>query len=56
MCDTRPSNLKETLIKAKNTSELMVDLDYVANFYNWEDLRRGLQTRRGAERPRLRHA
>ena len=38
MRDTRPSNLKEMLIEAKNTSELMVDLAYAAIFYNSEDL------------------
>jgi len=34
----RPSNLKDMLIEAKNTSELMVDLAYAAIFYNSEDL------------------
>ena len=38
MRDTRPSNLKDMLTKAKNTSELMVDLAYAAIFYNSEDL------------------
>ncbi len=38
MRDTRPSNLKDMLIEAKNTSELMVDLAYAAIFYNSEDL------------------
>ena len=38
MRDDRPSNLKEMLIEAKNTSELMVDLAYAAIFYNSEDL------------------
>jgi uncharacterized protein with PhoU and TrkA domain len=38
MRDTRPSNLKEMLVEAKNTSELMVDLAYAAIFYNSEDL------------------
>ena len=35
---TRPNNLKDMLTKAKNTSELMVDLAYAAIFYNSEDL------------------
>ncbi|HWS81114.1 MAG TPA: PhoU domain-containing protein, partial [Rubrobacter sp.] len=34
----RPRNVKEMLIEAKNTSELMVDLSYAAIFYNSEDL------------------
>ena len=38
MRDTRPRNLKDMLIEAKNTSELMVDLAYAAIFYNSEDL------------------
>ncbi|MDQ3589451.1 MAG: potassium channel protein [Actinomycetota bacterium] len=38
MRDARPSNLKDMLIEAKNTSELMVDLAYAAIFYNSEDL------------------
>ena len=38
MRDTRPRNLKDMLTKAKNTSELMVDLAYAAIFYNSEDL------------------
>ena len=38
MRDTRPSNLKDMLTEAKNTSELMVDLAYAAIFYNSEDL------------------
>jgi uncharacterized protein with PhoU and TrkA domain len=38
MRDDRPSNLKDMLIEAKNTSELMVDLAYAAIFYNSEDL------------------
>jgi uncharacterized protein with PhoU and TrkA domain len=38
MRDTRPRNLKEMLVEAKNTSELMVDLSYAAIFYNSEDL------------------
>jgi uncharacterized protein with PhoU and TrkA domain len=38
MRDDRPSNLKDMLIEAKNTSELMVDLSYAAIFYNSEDL------------------
>jgi uncharacterized protein with PhoU and TrkA domain len=38
MRDTRPTNLKEMLVEAKNTSELMVDLAYAAIFYNSEDL------------------
>jgi len=38
MRDTRPTNLKDMLIEAKNTSELMVDLAYAAIFYNSEDL------------------
>src|ERR671912_642160 len=38
MRDTRPSNLKDMLIEAKDTSELMVDLAYAAIFYNSEDL------------------
>src|SRR5215210_3866668 len=38
MRDTRPRNLKEMLVEAKNTSELMVDLAYAAIFYNSEDL------------------
>jgi uncharacterized protein with PhoU and TrkA domain len=38
MRDAHPSNLKDMLIEAKNTSELMVDLAYAAIFYNSEDL------------------
>jgi uncharacterized protein with PhoU and TrkA domain len=38
MRDARPSNLKDMLTEAKNTSELMVDLAYAAIFYNSEDL------------------
>jgi uncharacterized protein with PhoU and TrkA domain len=38
MRDDRPSNLKDMLTEAKNTSELMVDLAYAAIFYNSEDL------------------
>ncbi|MGH3147244.1 MAG: potassium channel family protein [Rubrobacter sp.] len=38
MRETRPRNLKEMLVEAKNTSELMVDLSYAAIFYNSEDL------------------
>src|SRR5919107_4360885 len=38
MRETRPRNVKEMLIEAKNTSELMVDLSYAAIFYNSEDL------------------
>src|ERR687883_369429 len=38
MRDTPPSNLKDMLIEAKNTSELMVDLAYAALFYSSEDL------------------
>src|ERR671914_2835341 len=38
MRDSRPSNLKDMLSEAKNTSELMVDLAYAAIFYNSEDL------------------
>jgi len=30
----RPRNVKEMLVEAKNTSELMVDLAYAAIFYN----------------------
>src|SRR5918999_5764984 len=38
MRDTPPSNLKDMLTEAKDTSELMVDLAYAAIFYNSEDL------------------
>src|SRR5919202_1953554 len=38
MRETRPRNVKEMLVEAKNTSELMVDLAYAAIFYNSEDL------------------
>ena len=38
MRETRPRNLKEMLVEAKNTSELMVDLSYAAIFYNSENL------------------
>jgi uncharacterized protein with PhoU and TrkA domain len=38
MRETRPRNLKEMLVEAKNTSELMVDLSYAAIFYNAETL------------------
>src|SRR5215216_4913545 len=38
MRETRPRNLKEMLVEAKNTSELMVDLAYAAIFYNSENL------------------
>ncbi|MDP9476040.1 MAG: potassium channel protein [Actinomycetota bacterium] len=38
MRETRPRNLKQMLVEAKNTSELMVDLSYAAIFYNSEDL------------------
>src|ERR687895_1083933 len=38
MRETRPRNLKDMLVEAKNTSELMVDLSYAAIFYNSEDL------------------
>src|SRR5918992_5352142 len=38
MRDDRPSNLKDMLAEAKDTSELMVDLAYAAIFYNSEDL------------------
>src|SRR5919112_7626 len=38
MRETRPRNLKEMLVEAKNTSELMVDLSYTAIFYNSETL------------------
>ena len=38
MRETRPRNLKEMLVEAKNTSELMGDLAYAAIFYNSEDL------------------
>ena len=38
MRDSTPRNLKDMLIEAKNTSELMVDLAYAAIFYNSEDL------------------
>src|SRR5215203_4510112 len=38
MREMRPRNLKEMLVEAKNTSELMVDLAYAAIFYNSENL------------------
>jgi uncharacterized protein with PhoU and TrkA domain len=38
MRDSSPRNLKDMLVEAKNTSELMVDLAYAAIFYNSEDL------------------
>src|SRR5215211_5521148 len=38
MRDTPPRNLKDMLVEAKNTSELMVDLAYAAIFYNSENL------------------
>src|SRR5215210_104325 len=38
MREIRPRNLKEMLVEAKNTSELMVDLAYAAIFYNSENL------------------
>jgi uncharacterized protein with PhoU and TrkA domain len=38
MRDIPPRNLKDMLVEAKNTSELMVDLSYAAIFYNSEDL------------------
>src|SRR5215203_5088293 len=38
MRETGPRNVKEMLVEAKNTSELMVDLAYAALFYNSEDL------------------
>jgi uncharacterized protein with PhoU and TrkA domain len=38
MRDSSPRNLKDMLVEAKNTSELMVDLAYAALFYNSEDL------------------
>jgi uncharacterized protein with PhoU and TrkA domain len=38
MRDSSPRNLKDMLVEAKNTSELMVDLSYAAIFYNSEDL------------------
>ncbi|MDP9411760.1 MAG: potassium channel protein [Actinomycetota bacterium] len=38
MRETRPRNLKQMLVEAKNTSELMVDLSYAAIFYNSDDL------------------
>src|SRR5215210_2469533 len=38
MRDSPPRNLKDMLVEAKNTSELMVDLAYAAIFYNSEDL------------------
>src|ERR671911_2523135 len=38
MRDSPPRNLKDMLVEAKNTSELMVDLSYAAIFYNSEDL------------------
>src|SRR3712207_2859680 len=38
MRDSGPRNLKDMLVEAKNTSELMVDLSYAAIFYNSEDL------------------
>src|SRR5215203_16131 len=38
MREMRPRNVKEMLVEAKNTSELMVDLAYAAIFYNSEDL------------------
>src|SRR5918998_483249 len=38
MREMRPRNLKEMLIEAKDTSELMVDLSYAAIFYNSETL------------------
>jgi uncharacterized protein with PhoU and TrkA domain len=38
MREMRPRNLKEMLVEAKNTSELMVDLSYAAIFYNSETL------------------
>src|SRR4028119_1528099 len=38
MRDGRPSNLKDMLREAKDTSELMVDLAYAALFYNSEDI------------------
>ena len=41
MRETRPRNLKEMLVEAKNTSELMVDLSYTAIFYNSGDPLRG---------------
>src|SRR5919107_2653070 len=38
MREMRPRNLKEMLVEAKDTSELMVDLSYAAIFYNSETL------------------
>src|ERR687893_1370870 len=38
MRDSSPRNLKEMLVEAKDTSELMVDLSYAAIFYNSETL------------------
>ena len=38
MRETRPRNLKEMLVEAKDTSELMVDLAYAAILYNSETL------------------
>ncbi|HYU59065.1 MAG TPA: TrkA C-terminal domain-containing protein [Actinomycetota bacterium] len=36
--DERPKNVKELLVEAKDTSELMVDLAYAAVFFNEDDL------------------
>jgi uncharacterized protein with PhoU and TrkA domain len=38
MRESSPRNLKDMLVEAKNTSELMVDLAYAAIFYNSEEL------------------
>src|ERR671916_3470080 len=42
MRETRPRNLKEMLVEAKNTSELMVDLAYAAIFTSPEALPEGV--------------
>src|SRR5215210_7664712 len=45
MREMRPRNVKEMLVEAKNTSELMVDLAYAAIFYNSEDLSEEVSSR-----------
>ena len=57
MADEEPRNVKDLLIEAKDSSELMVDLAYAALFFNEESLAEeveSLEERLGGHLRRLR--
>src|SRR5919197_1208754 len=54
--DEQPRNVKELLVEAKDTSELMVDLAYAAVFFNEEDLAEEVERLEENMDGHLRHA